>query len=214
MADQSLQQLKQQSQYFAAEQVRVQKELEEVERKLREQKEFADMSARRVCDFLRKFTDWKIDTGALTETDCTNLFTRLKETYGPQKTLEAYVRVVVKLLTHETYGVECKTYRVSNGGLIWKGKEYETAIALYDAFVELLGEPWGHHSWFLELLKMALDEDKTKLPADVEIPERLTTITNLLNNIVVYERNPVPTPDISQLTEEDALFISTVLGVF
>ncbi len=184
------------------------------EAKVNQEKAKVAKSARLVLGYMEEFIDNRIKLGVLTRANVADYAVRLNRMTTPDRQVEVYVSLAIKLLSHEFYGVESHTKRLGNGSITWKAKEYPTVFTLYETIQGLLGDdPLGSVEWFYVVLD-DLAKDPTRLPAEILIPERLTKLTQNLQKIASYSRIPLELlPDLDALTADDAMWLSAVTGM-
>ncbi|MBD2729973.1 hypothetical protein H6G96_27545 [Nostoc sp. FACHB-892] len=206
--------LKQQAREMAAEAARAHKEAEAAQKAIDDAKAFASKSSLNALNVIQDAIRIWIKQGTLTRRQSEVYLNRYRELWGLEKAQNEYLRLAANLLNHPHYGVETTTSRFGNGGLIWKGQNYKNTQALYEAIQEVLGsDPFDSVEWVNEILELVFD-DSTKLAADTFLPDRFTSIANLIRRIVQEAKTPINIPDISQFTADDAAFLSAFLGRF
>ncbi|MBG1240365.1 hypothetical protein [Nostoc sp. NZL] len=209
-----LDQIRQQTQDLIAEATRAKKELDAAEKKIRDEKVFASQSSLNALHVIQDAIRIWIKQGTLTRRQSEVYLNRYVELFGLEKAQNEYLRLAANLLNHPHYGVETTTSRFGNGGLLWKGQNYQNTQALYEAIQEVLGDdPFDSVEWVNEILELVF-VDSTKLAADTFLPDRFASIANLIRRIVQEAKTPVSIPDISQFTVDDAAFLSAFLGRF
>jgi len=180
-------------------------------------KNFEWNSKVKLVRFLEQYLDNHIRLGKLTPDIFFDVYRKYKEVYQDQDDqLSFFVSTVIKLISHPWYGVECQTAFIGNGGLVYKGKQYQDPQELYqEVFTSILGElandPFGTDVWFYELLSLHF-EDPTAFPAYAQIGEVKTRVLPLLKRIIETEKATQELPELSELTTDDALYIQSLLS--
>jgi hypothetical protein len=177
--------------------------------KVNQQKAKVARSALLVLGYMEEFIDNQIKLGVLTRENVADYAVKLNKMTTADRQIEVYIALTVKLLSHQFFGFETKFYRLGNGPIIWKSKEYPSVFSLYQAFQELLGnDPMDSPEWFLLILQ-SLSEDPTKLPAEILIPDRLTKLAQDCRKIASYSRMPLELlPDLDALTADDSMWLA------
>ncbi|MBN3872293.1 hypothetical protein [Nostoc sp. JL33] len=165
--------------------------------------------------FLERFVDQQIKTGGLNSTHVETYLTQIRKEYGDQAMIGKYVSIVVRLLSHDFYGVESTTHRPGNGGLIYKGESYKNSKELYEYFVEFMAafDPFDSQVWF-DYILLETFVDPTKLPAEVLLPDYLKLIVPQLQKLVEQDKNSMNVPELSSITTDDAFIIQGLFGGF
>lgn len=182
-------------------------------------KQFEFNSKVRLVKFLEQYLDNSIRLGKLTPEIFFDVFRKYKEVYPDlDDQLAFFVSTVIKLISHPWYGVECSTAFIGNGGLLYKGKQYQDPQKLYEEIFlttlgELANEPFGSSIWFFELLSLHF-EDPTAFPAYAQINEVKDRVLPLLKRIIEVEQATQELPELDDLTSDDALYIQSILKGF
>jgi hypothetical protein len=177
-------------------------------------KEYA--SKVKLVQYLEDYLDARIKVGLMTSDDWFSVFRKYKQVHQDlDDQLWLFVKTVIKLISHPWYGVECSTKYLANGGLKYKGQSYTDPQDLYkDILANILGDladdPLGSSVWFYKLLQVHL-EDSTELPADVALGRKEVWL-RVLKEFVEQEKTPVKTPQLEDLTEDDALYLVGLVG--
>lgn len=171
-------------------------------------------SRKALMGFLERFVETSIKAGTLNSSQVETYFIEYRKEYGDNALVAKYVSIVVQLITHPLTGVESPTtHRFGNGGLIWRGKEYKTTKALYEAIVELMGfEPLNSQVWFDYLLTEAF-EDESKLAA-APFTDSWQTEVILLRKLVDQAKTALELPNIDILQTDDLWVIQNITGGF
>ncbi|MEH1787799.1 MAG: hypothetical protein V7L23_20010 [Nostoc sp.] len=169
-----------------------------------------------VLAFLTKVRDYQLLVGNITPQFINTYLTRYNAAYGDDATTVEYLRIVVLMLTNKFNGVECSTYRMGNGGLIFKGINYISTSDLYNAIIQIMNgwdliNPKLENSIWLNILLADIGNDidtfaaETALPRFPQYVKKLADLSNQIANI--------PLPDLGSLTASDAMVISNMIGV-
>lgn len=208
------QRIKEQAAQLAA--LKAEKDKQEAEKA--KAKAFEWNSKVKLVKFLEQYLDSYIRLGKLNPDIFFDVYRKYKEVYQDQDDqLSFFISTVIKLISHPWYGVECQTAFIGNGGLLYKGKQYQDPQKLYLEIVfntilgELANDPFGTDVWFYELLSLHF-EDPTAFPAYAQIGEVKTRVLPLLKRIVDLETTANELPELSELTSDDALYIQSLLG--
>ncbi|MBD2435452.1 hypothetical protein [Nostoc sp. FACHB-110] len=206
------QQIKQQAEQLAA--LQIQKAQQEAEKA--KAKAFEWNSKVKLVRFLEQYLDHSIKLGKLTPDVFFDVYRKYKEVYqDTDDQLSFFISTVIKLISHSWYGVECQTAFIGNGGLLYKGKQYQDPEKLYLEIVfgsilgELANDPFGTDCWFYELLSFHF-EDPTAFPAYAQIGEVKTRVLPLLKRIIEAEQATQELPEIEGLTLDDAMYIQAL----
>ncbi|MBD2595724.1 hypothetical protein H6G74_15510 [Nostoc spongiaeforme FACHB-130] len=208
------QRIKEQAAQLAA--LKAEKDKQEAEKA--KAKAFEWNSKFKLVKFLEQYLDSHIRLGKLNPDIFFDVYRKYKEVYQDQDDqLSFFVATVIKLISHPWYGVECSTAFIGNGGLLYKGKQYQDPQKLYLEIVfntilgELANDPFGTDVWFYELLSLHF-EDPTAFPAYAQIGEVKTRVLPLLKRIIETEQATQELPELSELTTDDALYIQSLFS--
>lgn len=195
-------------------------EIKAKEAQARQEKQKRQHSQELVTKTSNLFLQKSVEKGNLDSESYRKIYDRTYSLYGQQKAQELFVKSVISLLSHKHYGVESKTAKFGNGGLIFRGQAYDSPDALYKGVMTVLhGElgadfdPLGGSEWF-DIVLDKIFEDPTYLPAEICMPEHFTKyVQGLVAVNKMSQTNPVEVPDADDLTLDDMIYLQDLLGL-
>ncbi|MBE9106832.1 hypothetical protein IQ229_18445 [Nostoc cf. edaphicum LEGE 07299] len=207
--------LKQQAREMAAEAAKAQREAEAAQKAIDDAETFKKVSALKTVQALGGAVQKLIKHGQLSPNHSQTYLNQYVKVYGRDKAINEYLRLATLLLSQENFGVETTTARFGNGGLLWQGQNFKNAEELHVAVQELIGEdPLGSVQWIYSILESVFSEDPGAIVLACSTVERFEGFANLYRREVEAAKQPISIPDMSQLTTEDAILLSSFLGQF
>ncbi|AUB36489.1 hypothetical protein COO91_02401 [Nostoc flagelliforme CCNUN1] len=205
--------LKQQAREMAAEAARAHKEAEAAQKAIDDAETFKKVSALKTLQALGGAVQKLIKHGLLSNNHSQTYLNQYVKVYGRDKAINEYLRLATLLLSQENFGVETTTARYGNGGLLWKGQSYKSAEELHVAVQELIGEdPLESVQWIYSILDSVFSDDPGAIVSACSTGERFEGFANLYRREVEAAKQPPYIPNISDITVEDAMLISSFLG--
>ncbi|MFS0515426.1 hypothetical protein ACEYW6_11995 [Nostoc sp. UIC 10607] len=213
--DSFVNQLKQQAKEAADKAIQAMKEAEAAQKAIDDADNFKKISALKTLHVLQDAVEKLIKHGLLNLDRAEVYLTKYILVYGREKTINEYLRLGALLLTQENFGVESTTARYGNKGLLWHGKSYESAEALYAAVQDVIGDdPLEHVQWIYSILDSVFSNDPSAIVYACSTPERFEAYANLYQREVREAKEPLSVPDLSQITTDDAFLLSSFFGQF
>jgi hypothetical protein len=164
-------------------------------------------------NYFKSVLEYLIKTGGLSSETVKTYLNNHQKSYGIDALVVEYVRITILLLTNETYGVESLLAKVGNGGLVYKGEQFKDVAELYKHFIDFFSgyEPLPSITWFTYLLTLTIN-DPTYLPAEVCTPQFKSFFVPKLIELVETENIGLQTPNLEELTADDAFKINNFIG--